>query len=88
MGQGRRPGNRRRHAGAGDREVDLDGPFHPQDIAAQKVDQRLDLPGLIVVAIAIFALTFGLIEANTYGWTSPMILALFWRATWLVLSKK
>jgi EmrB/QacA subfamily drug resistance transporter len=40
-------------------------------------EQRLDLPGLVSSAIALFALTYGLIEANTYGWTSTRILALF-----------
>jgi EmrB/QacA subfamily drug resistance transporter len=40
-------------------------------------EQRLDLPGLLSSAIALFALTYGLIEANTYGWTSARILALF-----------
>jgi EmrB/QacA subfamily drug resistance transporter len=40
-------------------------------------DQRLDIPGLLTSAIALFALTFALIEANDYGWTSPTILALF-----------
>jgi EmrB/QacA subfamily drug resistance transporter len=40
-------------------------------------DQRLDLPGLLSSAIALFALTYGLIEANTYGWTSGRILGLF-----------
>jgi EmrB/QacA subfamily drug resistance transporter len=39
--------------------------------------QRLDLPGLAVSAIALFALTYGLIEANKHGWTSPLILSLF-----------
>jgi MFS family permease len=39
--------------------------------------QRLDLPGLLSSGIALFALTYGLIEANTYGWTSPRILGLF-----------
>jgi EmrB/QacA subfamily drug resistance transporter len=39
--------------------------------------QRLDLPGLAVSAIALFALTYGLIEANQHGWTSPLILSLF-----------
>ncbi len=39
--------------------------------------QRLDLPGLVTSGVALFALTFGLIEANNYGWTSPTILALF-----------
>jgi len=40
-------------------------------------EQRLDLPGLVTSAIGLFALTYGLIEANTYGWTSTRILALF-----------
>jgi EmrB/QacA subfamily drug resistance transporter len=40
-------------------------------------EQRLDLPGLISSGIAVFSLTYALIEANTYGWTSARILALF-----------
>jgi EmrB/QacA subfamily drug resistance transporter len=40
-------------------------------------EQSLDLLGLIVSAGALFALTFGLIEANAYGWTSGTILGLF-----------
>ena len=40
-------------------------------------EQRLDLPGLVASGIGLFALTYGLIEANTYGWTSTRILALF-----------
>ena len=39
--------------------------------------QRLDLPGLITSGLAVFALTYALIEANTYGWTSARILGLF-----------
>jgi EmrB/QacA subfamily drug resistance transporter len=40
-------------------------------------DQRLDLPGLLSSGIALFALTYGLIEANAYGWGSARILSLF-----------
>lgn len=40
-------------------------------------EQRLDLPGLLTSGIGLFALTYGLIEANTYGWTSGRILASF-----------
>jgi EmrB/QacA subfamily drug resistance transporter len=39
--------------------------------------QRLDLPGLLTSGIGLFALTFALIEANRYGWTSVTILGLF-----------
>jgi EmrB/QacA subfamily drug resistance transporter len=40
-------------------------------------DQRLDLPGLLTSGIGLFALTYGLIEANNFGWTSARILSLF-----------
>jgi EmrB/QacA subfamily drug resistance transporter len=40
-------------------------------------EQRLDLPGLLTSAAALFALTYGLIEANRHGWTSGLILGLF-----------
>jgi EmrB/QacA subfamily drug resistance transporter len=40
-------------------------------------EQRLDLPGLLVSGVALFALTYALIEANQHGWTSPLILGLF-----------
>ena len=40
-------------------------------------EQRLDLPGLVTSAVGLFGLTYGLIEANKYGWTSPRILLCF-----------
>jgi EmrB/QacA subfamily drug resistance transporter len=40
-------------------------------------EQRLDLPGLLSSGIALFALVYALIEANSKGWTSPLILGLF-----------
>jgi EmrB/QacA subfamily drug resistance transporter len=40
-------------------------------------EQRLDLPGLLSSALGLFALTYALIEAHVYGWTSARILALF-----------
>jgi EmrB/QacA subfamily drug resistance transporter len=40
-------------------------------------EQRLDVPGLLTSGIALFALVFALIEANSHGWTSPLILGLF-----------
>ncbi len=40
-------------------------------------EQRLDFPGLVTSAVGLFSLTYALIESNTYGWTSPRILALF-----------
>jgi EmrB/QacA subfamily drug resistance transporter len=40
-------------------------------------DQRLDLPGLLASGVGLFALTFALIEANSLGWTDPVIIGLF-----------
>ncbi len=40
-------------------------------------EQRPDVPGLITSTLGLFSLSYGLIEANTYGWTSGRILAAF-----------
>jgi EmrB/QacA subfamily drug resistance transporter len=37
-------------------------------------EKRLDIPGLVASAAALFGLTFGLIEGNAFGWGSPEIL--------------
>jgi EmrB/QacA subfamily drug resistance transporter len=39
--------------------------------------QRLDLPGLLASGVGLFSLTYALIEANTYGWTSARIIGAF-----------
>jgi EmrB/QacA subfamily drug resistance transporter len=39
-------------------------------------EQRLDLPGLLTSAVGLFALTYALIEGNSYGWASARILGL------------
>ena len=43
----------------------------------ESAEQRLDLPGLLTSGIGLFALTYGLIEANTFGWTSGRIVGAF-----------
>jgi EmrB/QacA subfamily drug resistance transporter len=40
-------------------------------------EQRLDLPGLAASALGLFALTYGFIEANSYGWASGRIIGAF-----------
>ncbi len=47
------------------------------DESRDPTHQRLDIPGLATSAIGLFALTYGLIEANSYGWGSPRIVAAF-----------
>ena len=39
--------------------------------------QAFDVPGLATSALGLFSLTYGLIEANTYGWGSPRIVGAF-----------
>jgi EmrB/QacA subfamily drug resistance transporter len=38
---------------------------------------RLDIPGLLTSALGLFSLTYGLIEANSYGWGSARIVGAF-----------
>ncbi|HZO96285.1 MAG TPA: MFS transporter [Gaiellaceae bacterium] len=40
-------------------------------------EQRPDVPGLLTSALGLFALSYALIEANTYGWASARILTAF-----------
>jgi len=40
-------------------------------------EQRPDVPGLVMSAVGLFALTYALIEANGHGWGSTRILAAF-----------
>jgi EmrB/QacA subfamily drug resistance transporter len=40
-------------------------------------EQRPDVPGLFSSALGLFALSYALIEANTYGWTSGRIVVAF-----------
>jgi EmrB/QacA subfamily drug resistance transporter len=44
---------------------------------AELASRRLDLPGLATSALALFALTYALIEGQNLGWTSAVILASF-----------
>ena len=39
-------------------------------------DRRVDLPGLVVSGSALLALVYALVEANRYGWSSPLIVSL------------
>jgi EmrB/QacA subfamily drug resistance transporter len=39
--------------------------------------RRLDLPGLVTSAVALFSLTYALIEGHDKGWTSGLILGAF-----------
>jgi MFS transporter, DHA2 family, methylenomycin A resistance protein len=39
--------------------------------------RRLDLPGQVLAIVGLGSLTYALIEANSYGWGSPLILSLF-----------
>jgi hypothetical protein len=43
----------------------------------QSASRRLDVPGLVSSAVALFALNYALIEGHTKGWTSAGILGSF-----------
>jgi EmrB/QacA subfamily drug resistance transporter len=48
--------------------------------------QRLDVPGLATSALALFGLTYALIEGHDKGWTSALILSSFAAAVVLALA--
>jgi len=52
----------------------------------ESAEQRLDMPGLLTSGVGLFALTYGLIEANTYGWTSGRIVGAFAVAVTMLLA--
>ena len=47
------------------------------DESRDETHERLDIPGLASSGIGLFALTYGLIEANNYGWGSARIVGSF-----------
>ncbi len=47
------------------------------DESKDETHKRLDIPGLATSALGLFALTYGLIEANNYGWGSARIIGSF-----------
>ena len=40
-------------------------------------NRHIDVPGVLIISLALFCLTFALVEGQKYGWTSPAILTLF-----------
>jgi EmrB/QacA subfamily drug resistance transporter len=51
--------------------------FSMQESRDPSAQRRLDIPGLISSAVALFALTYALIEGHDKGWTSGQILGSF-----------
>ena len=47
------------------------------DESRDETHERLDIPGLVTSGLGLFALTYGLIEANSYGWGSARIVGAF-----------
>ena len=47
------------------------------DESKDETHERLDAPGLFASGLGLFALTYALIEANTYGWGSARIVGAF-----------
>jgi EmrB/QacA subfamily drug resistance transporter len=56
------------------------------DESRDETHASLDLPGLATSAVGLFALTYALIEANTYGWASGRIVGAFVVAAVLLAS--
>ena len=57
--------------------VGIGASFLLIDESKDETHVNLDLPGLATSALGLFALTYALIEANTYGWGSARIVGAF-----------
>jgi EmrB/QacA subfamily drug resistance transporter len=51
--------------------------FYVRESREESATHQLDVPGLVTSALALFALTYALIEGGTKGWTSPLIIGAF-----------
>jgi MFS family permease len=40
-------------------------------------ERHVDIPGVVIVSLALFCLTFALVKGQKYGWTSITIISLF-----------
>jgi EmrB/QacA subfamily drug resistance transporter len=54
--------------------------------SVSEAERQLDIPGLLLGSSSLFAVTYGLIEANQRGWTDPLILASFVASLVLLVS--
>ncbi|MBA3654436.1 MAG: MFS transporter [Actinobacteria bacterium] len=48
--------------------------------------RTLDVPGLVLGTGLLTTLTYGLIEANSYGWTDPLIIGCLAAALWFLVT--
>ena len=52
-------------------------PYVRESRAEVRRSRQLDIPGLVTSALALFALTYALIEGGVKGWTSALIIGAF-----------
>ncbi len=51
--------------------------LYVRESRAESAIRQLDIPGLTTSALALFALTYALIEGGVKGWTTPLIIGAF-----------
>ena len=49
----------------------------PKRVRQRREPGGIDIPGMLISGVGLFALTLALVEGDSWGWTSPVILALF-----------
>jgi len=49
----------------------------PRGERKEKVEGGIDIPGMVISGAGLFCLTLALVEADSWGWTSTTIIALF-----------
>jgi EmrB/QacA subfamily drug resistance transporter len=49
----------------------------PPTVRGAKAEGGIDIPGMLISGVGLFALTLGLVEGGSWGWTSAAIVTLF-----------
>jgi EmrB/QacA subfamily drug resistance transporter len=49
----------------------------PPTVRRAKAEGGIDIPGMLISGVGLFALTLGLVEGGSWGWTSAAIVTLF-----------
>ncbi|WP_420422650.1 DHA2 family efflux MFS transporter permease subunit [Simkania sp.] len=55
---------------------------------SKKLDEKFDFIGFITTSIGLFCLTLALMQGKSWGWSSPIILALFFFAVVFILAAR
>ena len=49
----------------------------PVHVRGKQLEGGIDVPGILIAAVGLFLLTLALVQGNSWGWTSPLVITMF-----------